>query len=148
MSLLTKNMKTLIQEVKDETLKREKLRAYELVLETGVMDRVERGSEQDLDREEFGRLLAKVGISGDELLIDRVFWVFDEDDSGRIGFRELGIGLEMLNTNSYEDKLDTFFYLCDEDNSNTIDKKEFYNLLRITLATSYEERGRIKDLVN
>ena len=93
-------------------------------------------------------MLAKVGISGDQQLIDRVFWVFDEDDTGTIAFRELGIGLEMLNSSSFEEKLEIFFDLCDEDNSNTIDKKEFYNLMRITLATSYEDRGKLKDLVN
>ena len=89
-----------------------------------------------------------VGIGDDKTLIDRVFWVFDEEGKGRIGFRELGIGLEMLNSNTFEDKLDTFFDLCDEDNSDTIDKKEFYNLLRITIATSYEDREKIKELVN
>lgn len=101
-----------------------------------------------LNREEFGRLLDKVGLGEDDALIDRIFWVFDEDGGGYIGFKELGIGLEMLKDNTFEDKLDTFFDLCDEDNSGTIDKKEFYNLLRLNATTSYEDRERLKFYVN
>jgi EF-hand domain pair len=93
-------------------------------------------------------LLDKVGLGEDEALIDRVFWVFDEDGGGYIGFKELGIGLEMLKDNTFDEKLDTFFDLCDEDNSGTIDKKEFYNLLRMNATTSYEDRERLKFYVN
>jgi EF-hand domain pair len=89
-----------------------------------------------------------VGLGEDKALIDRVFWVFDDDGGGYIGYKELGIGLEMLKNNTFEEKLDTFFDLCDEDNSGTIDKKEFYNLLRLNATTSYEDRERLKFYVN
>lgn len=75
------------------------------------------GEDPDLNREEFGRLMEKVGLGEDKMLIDKLFWVFDEDGSGNIGHKELGIGLEMLKDNTFEDKLDVFFDLCDEDNS-------------------------------
>lgn len=101
-----------------------------------------------LNRQEFRRLLEKVGLGEDQALIDRVFWVFDDDGGGYIGYKELGIGLEMLKNNTFEEKLDTFFDLCDEDNSGTIDKKEFYNLLRLNATTSYEDRERLKFYVN
>jgi Ca2+-binding EF-hand superfamily protein len=104
--------------------------------------------EPDLNREEFGRLMEKVGLGEDKMLIDKLFWVFDEDGSGNIGHKELGIGLEMLKDNTFEEKLDVFFDLCDEDNSGQIDKKEFYNLLRLNATTSYEDRDRLKFYVN
>lgn len=104
--------------------------------------------DSDLNREEFGRLLEKVGLGEDQMLIDKLFWVFDEDGSGNIGHKELAIGLEMLKDNTFEEKLDVFFDLCDEDGSGTIDKKEFYNLLRLNATTSYEDRDRLKFYVN
>jgi len=106
------------------------------------------GEDPDLNREEFGRLMEKVGLGEDKMLIDKLFWVFDEDGSGNIGHKELGIGLEMLKDNTFEEKLDVFFDLCDEDNSGSIDKKEFYNLLRLNATTSYEDRDRLKFFVN
>jgi EF-hand domain pair len=102
----------------------------------------------DLTREEFGLLLEKVGLGEDQMLIDKLFWVFDEDGSGNIGHKELAIGLEMLKDNTFEEKLDVFFDLCDEDGSGTIDKKSFYNLLRLNATTSYEDRDRLKFYVN
>ena len=97
---------------------------------------------------EFGRLLEKIGIVDDPMLIDKVFFVFDEDGGGSIGLKELGIGLEMMKNNKFEEKLDTFFDLCDEDNTGTIDKKEFYSMLRLNATTSYEDRERLKFYVN
>lgn len=100
-----------------------------------------------MNREEFGRLLAKVGLGSDTVLIDKIFWIFDEDGSGDIDHKELGVGLELLKNNTFEEKLDKFFDLCDEDNSGTIDKKEFYTLLRLNV-TDYEDRNRLKTYVN
>ena len=74
--------------------------------------------------------------------------MFDEDGSGNIGHKELGIGLEMLKDNSFEEKLEVFFDLCDDENSGYIEKKEFYNLLRLNATTSYEDRDRLKFYVN
>ena len=100
-----------------------------------------------MSREEFGRLLAKVGLGDDQNLIDKIFWIFDEDGSGDIDHKELGVGLELMKNNTFEEKLERFIDLCDEDNSGTIDKKEFYNLLRINVA-DYEDRNRLRTYVN
>lgn len=55
----------------------------------------------DLNKKEFGRLLEKVGLGEDQMLIDKLFWVFDEDGSDNIGYKELAIGLEMLKDNTF-----------------------------------------------
>ena len=87
-----------------------------------------------------------MGLGHDKVLIDKIFWIFDEDGSGDIDHRELGVGLEMLRNNTLDEKLDKFFELCDEDNSGTINKKEFYTLLKLNV-TSYEDRNRLKTYV-
>ena len=92
-------------------------------------------------------LLSKVGLGHDKVLIDKIFWIFDEDGSGDIDHKELGVGLELLKNNTFEEKLDKFFDLCDEDNSGTIDKKEFYTLLRLNV-TDYEDRNKLRSYVN
>jgi len=93
-------------------------------------------------------LMDKVGLGDDKQLIDKLFWIYDEDASGKISHKEMAIALEMLKNNTFEEKLDVFFDLCDEDNSGTIDKKEFYNLLRLNATTCYEDRDRLKKYVN
>ena len=92
-------------------------------------------------------MLTKVGLGSDKVLIDKIFWIFDEDGSGDVDHKELGVGLELLKNNTFEQKLDKFFDLCDEDSSGTIDKKEFYTLLRLNV-TDYEDRNRLKTYVN
>lgn len=91
-------------------------------------------------------LLKKVGLGHDQILIDKIFWIFDEDGSGDIDHKELGVGLELLKSNTFEEKLDVFFDLCDENNSGTIDKKEFYTMLRLNV-TDYEDRDKLKTYV-
>ena len=80
-----------------------------------------------------------IGLGKDSNLADKLFWVFDDDGNGEVDYKEIGIGLEMLKENTFEDKLDRFFDICDEDNSGTIDKKEFYNLIKMSLV-DYEDR--------
>ena len=88
-----------------------------------------------------------MGLASDGNLIDKIFWIFDEDGSGDIDYKELGFGLELLKNNSIEEKLDRFFDLCDEDGSGTISKKEFYTLLRLNV-TDYEDRNKLRTYVN
>lgn len=80
-------------------------------------------------------------------MVDKLFWVFDEDGDGTVDHKELAIGLVMLKENTFKDKLDKFFDICDEDNSGTIDKKEFYNLLKMSLI-DYEDRSSLRAFVN
>ncbi len=46
-------------------------------------------------------LLSKVGLGHDKVLIDKIFWIFDEDGSGDIDHKELGVGLELLKNNTF-----------------------------------------------
>ena len=66
-------------------------------------------------------------------LIDKLFWVFDNDGNGEIDHKELIAGFEMLKQNTLEEKLNMFFELCDKNNSGTIDKKEFYEVIKESL---------------
>jgi len=99
-------------------------------------------ADQDLDIEEFTRLLRKIGLD-DDVLIKKLFWVFDEDGSGDVDHKELAIGLEMLKSTTYIEKIGKFFDLCDDDNSGSIDRKEFYSLLKLNL-NDYEDKKRLK----
>ncbi len=171
MDMLTRNMRELIIEVKQESKQTQKMKGFDIEDVFAAMKaerdkqamkersnqshdtdknstESSRESHPDLNREEFGRLMEKVGLGEDIMLLDKLFWIFDEDGSGNIGHKELGIGLEMLKDNTFEQKLDVFFDLCDDDNSGTVDKREFYNLLRLNATTSYEDRDRLKFYVN
>jgi Ca2+-binding EF-hand superfamily protein len=65
--------------------------------------------------------------------------VFDEDGSGRVDYKELIVGLEVLKDDTLEEKLKSclyiiiilvFFDLCDEDDSGKVSEKEIYNVLK------------------
>jgi len=107
------------------------------------------GQKKAFNREEFGELLACIGIGHDQNLVNKLFWLFDDDGSGDVDYKELVVGLEMFKNNTLEEKLEVFFDLCDEDNSGTIDEIELYRVLKLSLTSSDERanlRRAVKDL--
>jgi len=98
---------------------------------------------QSLNVKEFQSVMEKIGLGGDQNLIDKLFWVFDNDGNGEIDHKELIAGFEMLKQNSLEEKLNMFFELCDWNKSGTIDKKEFYEVIKESLI-DYQDRADIK----
>lgn len=61
----------------------------------------EEEEETDLDITEFTMLFNRIGIH-DQTLINKLFWIFDEDGSGDVNHQELAIGLEMMINSTYE----------------------------------------------
>lgn len=59
-----------------------------------------------------------VGLASD--LSEKLFYVFDEDQSGTIDYKELIVGLEVFKEDSIEEKMKVFFELCDTDGSGAI----------------------------
>lgn len=49
-----------------------------------------------LKREEFQKLLSMIGLGHDKGLVDKLFWIFDDDGNGEVDHKELAIGLEMF----------------------------------------------------
>ncbi|CDW78050.1 ef hand domain containing protein [Stylonychia lemnae] len=163
--MLTSNLKELITEVKNDkkSLLRGAAARSEKAKRLGttllkVMSSVEtkddsaerRATENDsdkgLNRDEFAKLLAMIGLGTDKNLIEKLFWIFDDDGNGEVDHKELAVGLEMLKENTFADKIDRFFDICDEDGSGTIDRKEFYNLLKLSMV-NYEDVSSLKSLV-
>lgn len=60
-----------------------------------------------LNRDEFAKLLDMIGLGTDKNLIDKLFWIFDDDGNGEVDHKELAVGLEMLKENTFADKLDS-----------------------------------------
>lgn len=52
-----------------------------------------------------------IGLGTDRNLIDKLFWIFDDDGNGEVDHKELAVGLEMLKENTFADKLDSIKYL-------------------------------------
>ena len=48
-----------------------------------------------------------IGLGTDKILIEKLFWIFDDDGNGEVDHKELAVGLEMLKENTFEDKLDS-----------------------------------------
>lgn len=53
-------------------------------------------------------------------LSEKLFYVFDEDQSGTIDYKELIVGLEVFKEDSIEEKMKVFFEICDTDGSGAI----------------------------
>lgn len=66
----------------------------------------EDSNDKGLNREEFQKLLTMIGLGTDRALIDKLFWIFDDDGNGEVDHKELAVGLEMLKENTFADKLD------------------------------------------
>jgi Ca2+-binding EF-hand superfamily protein len=61
--------------------------------------------DKGLNLKEFTKVLKENGITNDQELINKLFWVFDEDGSGDIEYKELAFGLEMFRDSSFENKI-------------------------------------------
>lgn len=78
-------------------------------------------------------------MGADKNLAEKLFYVFDEDSSGTVDYKELIVGLEVLKDDTIEEKLKSiniylyylvFFDLCDEDSSGKISEKEIFSILK------------------
>lgn len=68
------------------------------------LSQVEDGS-KGLDKNQFAKLMISFNITKDQDLINKLFWIFDEDGSGDIEYKELAFGLEMFRDSNIEQKL-------------------------------------------
>ena len=83
-----------------------------------------------LSIEDFSSLLRNNNITKDPELIQKLFWVLDEDGDNDLTYKEILIGIEIFHDNTPEEKVKTFFNLCNKDNNNFISKTNFYDLLK------------------
>ena len=97
-----------------------------------------------ISHQNFEDIMSALGLGFDKILIDRLFWVFDEDGDGKIEPREIMVGLEMFRETNFKEKLEIFFDICDEDGSGDIDEEEFYNVLKLSISSN-KERKILKD---
>lgn len=51
-----------------------------------------------------------IGLGTDKNLIEKLFWIFDDDGNGEVDHKELAVGLEMLKENTFADKLDSKYF--------------------------------------
>jgi len=58
-----------------------------------------------MNRKEFEDMIIGFGITSDRDLINKLFWIFDEDGSGDIDMKEIAFGIEMFIDSPIENKL-------------------------------------------
>jgi len=92
---------------------------------------------------EFSDIIISYGVTNDLGLINKLFWLFDEDNSGDLRYEELAFGVEMFRNSSLDNKLKAFFDLCDIDKSGTISKEEFSLLLLKNLINN-EQKAKMR----
>jgi Ca2+-binding EF-hand superfamily protein len=83
-----------------------------------------------MNKEEFIELLSYVGLGADINLADKLFYIFDDDSSGTVDYKELIVGLETFKENSMDEKLKVFMELCDDDGNGKVTPDELYNILK------------------
>lgn len=77
------------------------MKNQENILKLSQMDVGSKG----LDKKQFSKLMISHAITKDQDLINKLFWIFDEDGSGDIEYKELAFGLEMFRDSNIEQKL-------------------------------------------
>ena len=93
-----------------------------------------------LNLAEFSSMLKSYGVCNEDSLINKLFWIFDDDSCGDLKYEELAFGIEMFNENtSKKDKLKNFFEVCDADGSGSISQFEFMELLKKNLIKSNDK---------
>lgn len=107
------------------------------------------GSELDrgMTKKEFLQVMKTNGITNDAGLINKLFWMFDEDGDNHLKYKEIAFGIEMFRDSPMEQKLKAFFDLCDVDNSGAISKQEFLELMKKNIISN-DEKMTIKQVVD
>ncbi|EAR91254.3 EF-hand pair protein (macronuclear) [Tetrahymena thermophila SB210] len=111
-----------------------------------LMLKFAKNKKEGMDRAEFGELLSYVGLGAEQNLGDKLFYIFDDDNSGTVDYKELIIGLEMFKENSIDDKLRVFMELCDTDGNGNINPDQLYNVLKQNLFT-HDDKVKLKGIV-
>jgi Ca2+-binding EF-hand superfamily protein len=103
--------------------------------------------DKGMTKQEFLHVMRSNGITNDVGLINKIFWMFDEDGDNHLKYKEIAFGIEMFRESSIEKKLKAFFDLCDVDNSGTISKQEFLDLMKKNIINN-DEKLSIKQVVD
>ena len=62
-------------------------------------------TQSGMNNKEFEEMIIGFGITNDKDLINKLFWIFDEDGSGDIDYKEIAFGIEMFIDSPVESKL-------------------------------------------
>ncbi|XP_076980108.1 calaxin-like isoform X2 [Tamandua tetradactyla] len=104
-----------------------------------------------LDRNEFRGILHSVFGMTDDMLMNRVFFVFDKDNDNRINVKEWVKGLSVFLRGTFEEKLKFCFEVYYLNGAGYISREEIYDMLKNSLhqQSSEEETDEgIKELVD
>eukprot|EP00656_Telonema_subtile_P020336 TRINITY_DN2146_c0_g1_i1.p1 TRINITY_DN2146_c0_g1~~TRINITY_DN2146_c0_g1_i1.p1 ORF type:complete len:174 (+),score=41.10 TRINITY_DN2146_c0_g1_i1:189-710(+) len=77
---------------------------------------------------EYPEFLRGFGMD-DSPLVQKMFYIFDEDNSGNLDFYELIKLIDQYRRMSYDERVEWCFQVYDQDGSGFIDKAEFHSML-------------------
>lgn len=137
-----KTMKWLIENKKDCL---DRLMKFQETLLTSSKKKAKK--DEGLSKHEFSSMMISNGITNDQDLINKLFWIFDENGDGDLKYSEIAFGVEMFRDSPMEQKLKSFFDLCDVDGSGTISKNEFIDLFKKNIINN-DERVNVKQAVD
>ncbi|KAF9581823.1 hypothetical protein BGW38_001032 [Lunasporangiospora selenospora] len=91
----------------------------------------------------FEQALGPLGLEKN-LITDRIFKFFDQDDDGYISFKEMACGLSVLCKGNFDEKIDFAFRGYDLDGDGFVSKEELYEMFKAYFYLSME---LIRDVV-
>ncbi|XP_073844192.1 NADPH oxidase isoform X2 [Musca autumnalis] len=102
------------------------------------------GNEREIRREEF----KKIVISKNPFFTERVFQIFDKDNSGSISLQEFIDAIQQFSGQSADDKIRFLFKVYDIDGDGLIQHKELHDVIRACMEENGMEfsEDQIEDL--
>jgi len=97
----------------------------------------ERGT--SLTKEDFYELMSYIGLGAEKPVVEKLFFVLDEDSSGDIDYRELITGLEYFKDTGVDEKLRVFFDISDLENTGVVTKKAVYDVLKRNIISDLDK---------
>jgi len=95
-----------------------------------------------ITKDMWDKTIGLVGLK-DRMITDRLFEVFDKDQSGAIDFSEFVGAMSVLCRGSWHEKLKCLFDLCDIDKNGFISKAELCETLRASLKSGIQAAGEL-----
>jgi Ca2+-binding EF-hand superfamily protein len=104
-----------------------------------------------MEKADFEVVLKSIGVKYSKKLYDKLFWLFDMNNDGKIDLREYTLISNLFKKNTVEERCKLFFDICDQECEGFIDETKLWSTFKkffdVSQKKSKDVKAQIEKLV-